>query len=76
MNDKEPKPGLGTVVYTNVPRAKDSELVNEADEESFPASDPPSFARGNADHVVGPKDDDGTGSAQKTGEAHSDDPQP
>lgn len=56
MNEENRKAGLGKVVYSvadeepktqkddaTAPKATDQE-VEEADEESFPASDPPAFS--------------------------------
>jgi hypothetical protein len=56
MNDEREGPGLGKVIYSVDEATKDEEdaraerearaEVEEADKESFPASDPPSFAGG------------------------------
>lgn len=59
MSDETQRPGLGKVIYSvneqseeqveatpSEERGERAE-VQEADEESFPASDPPSFAGGN-----------------------------
>jgi hypothetical protein len=59
MTDKER--GLGRVVYSvnEGDQAVEEELpsgeplVEEASEESFPASDPPSYARGTSEHTSG-----------------------
>lgn len=56
MNDKTERAGLGKVIYsvneeqeeaTKSEERVERTEVQEADEESFPASDPPSFAGGN-----------------------------
>jgi hypothetical protein len=59
MSGESQKPGLGKVIYsvneqneeqgeTNPSEVRVEQTeVQEADEESFPASDPPSFAGGN-----------------------------
>jgi hypothetical protein len=55
MTDATKRAGLGKVIYsvdekTDEPiqreKREDQEEVREADEESFPASDPPGFAGG------------------------------
>ena len=55
MSQENKNPGLGKVIYSvdddsKVDERRDKEALNtevrEADEESFPASDPPSFAGG------------------------------
>ena len=55
MTDETERAGLGKVIYsvddkTDEPTQReervDQEEVREADEESFPASDPPGFAGG------------------------------
>ncbi len=55
MNDNEDRAGLGKVIYSVDDRSEDEPKrekktdcpkVEEADEESFPASDPPGYAGG------------------------------
>lgn len=55
MNDDEKQPGLGEVIYSvddndeaREQQRKQAE-VTEADVESFPASDPPSYSGASAD---------------------------
>ena len=55
MNDNEKRPGLGEVIYSvddneevREKKRKQAE-VTEADVESFPASDPPSYSGATAD---------------------------
>ncbi len=55
MNDDEKQPGLGEVIYSvddneeAREKTREQEEVTEADEESFPASDPPSYSGATAD---------------------------
>jgi hypothetical protein len=59
MSEKTERPGLGKIIYSvddakhaQEPKANKAEerevQVEEAVEESFPASDPPGFAKGSA----------------------------
>ena len=55
MNDDEKRPGLGEVIYSidgneDVREKKrQQQEVAEADQESFPASDPPAYSGASAD---------------------------
>ena len=64
MNDDEKRPGLGEVIYSidgneDVREKKrQQQEVAEADQESFPASDPPAYSGASAD-PDGPSIDSG-----------------
>ena len=55
MGDKEQQPGLGEVIYSvddeeeRKEQARKQAELDEADKESFPASDPPSYTGTTAD---------------------------
>jgi hypothetical protein len=55
VNDDEKQPGLGEVIYSvddnedSKEKKRKQQEVTEADEESFPASDPPAFSGSTAD---------------------------
>ena len=55
MNNDEKQPGLGEIIYSvnetddDREKKRKQEEVTEADVESFPASDPPSYTGASAD---------------------------
>ena len=55
VNEDEKQPGLGEIIYSvddnekAVARKRKQEKVAEAERESFPASDPPSYTGASAD---------------------------
>jgi hypothetical protein len=59
VNDEEKQPGLGEVIYSvdddenSKEKKRKQKEVTEADEESFPASDPPAYSGSTADPECG-----------------------